>query len=101
MSRILGGGGGRQRLEGPYLVGVGSGSSSNVARPTVEMPATIAWWTLLTTATRPPLRPSTTVISHNGLFRSSSRAQPPAGESRGVGSAPARANAPRATRYER
>jgi hypothetical protein len=41
---------------------------------TVEIPSTIAWWTLFTTATRPPLNPSITVISHSGLLRSSGRA---------------------------
>ena len=60
-------------------------------------PSTIAWWVLVTSATRPPDRPSTRYISHSGRVWSSGRDMSRATRSHSARSVPGGGSAERRT----
>ena len=53
--------------------GLGSSSTARISLP--DTPSTTEWWTLVSSATRPPCRPWIRYSSHSGRVRSSGRAK--------------------------
>ena len=64
---------------------------------TALTPSTIAWCVLVSSANRPPDRPSTRYISHSGRSRSSGRLMMRATRSRSCASVPGLGSADRRT----
>ena len=86
----------RTRVDGATARGTGPESRNDATTSTPDAPSNRAWWTFGTTATCPDSSPSTTCISHSGLFwsrgrpaRSATNAASSAGPTRGGKAGPA------------